>query len=194
MAICNVKHPIKDTVKADNSTYSSNKIESLVQSAMDLPAVTAEDAGDVLMVNDEGEWAKGEIVIPQELPTVTSEDAGDVLMVNAEGAWAKGEIPAPESDIFLITLTDNSGSYSSDKTAAEIHAAVFAGKTIKLNIPISSQRAIVNVDFIQIVVANVAYKMIGGYLDPSATPMAYRYFTLTGIASSVQIAYDEKST
>ena len=93
MGIDNIRHPIKDTVKADNSTYSSNKIESLIHSATELPETSIEDAGDVLMVNEEGEWDKGEIIIPQELPTVTSEDAGDVLMVNDDGEWTNGEIP-----------------------------------------------------------------------------------------------------
>ena len=99
MGIDNIRHPIKDTVKADNSTYSSNKIESLIHSATELPETSIEDAGDVLMVNEEGEWDKGEIIIPQELPTVTSEDAGDVLMVNDDGEWTNAEIPAPEPEL-----------------------------------------------------------------------------------------------
>lgn len=51
MAICNVKHPIKDTVKADNSTYSSNKIESLIHSATELPVPTQTDNGKSIYVS-----------------------------------------------------------------------------------------------------------------------------------------------
>lgn len=85
MAIENVRHPIKDTVKADNSTYSSNKIESLIHSATELPEISIEDAGDVLMVNDEGEWAKGEIIVPQELPTPAAADIGKIVSVVSVG-------------------------------------------------------------------------------------------------------------
>lgn len=85
MAINNVRHPIKDTVKADNSTYSSNKIESLIHSATELPETSIADAGDVLMVNDEGEWDKGEIIIPQEVPTPTVANIGKVVSVVSDG-------------------------------------------------------------------------------------------------------------
>lgn len=85
MAIENVRHPIKDTVKADNSTYSSNKIESLIHSATELPETSIEDAGDVLMVNDEGEWDKGEIIVPQELPTPAAADIGKIVSVVSDG-------------------------------------------------------------------------------------------------------------
>ena len=51
----------------------------------ELPAVTADDNGKVLMVSG-GKWVAA--AIPSQLPAVTSEDAGDVLTVNAEGQWA----------------------------------------------------------------------------------------------------------
>ena len=111
MAIENVRHPIKDTVKADNSTYSSNKIESLIHSATELPETSVEDAGDVLMVNDEGEWAKGEIIIPQEVPTPTSENIGKVVTVVSdgdEGAEYGLSTLAPAFKSFLIKKTGSS--------------------------------------------------------------------------------------
>ena len=105
MAINNVRHPIKDTVKADNSTYSSNKIESLIHSATELPETGIEDAGDVLMVNDEGEWDKGEIIIPQEVPTPTVENIGKVVTVVSDGdegaEYGLETIPTPESPVFM---------------------------------------------------------------------------------------------
>lgn len=125
MGINNVRHPIKDTVRADNSTYSSNKIEALVQSAMDLPAVTSEDAGDVLMVSDDGEWGKGEIIFPTELPAVTSSDEGDVLMVNDSGEWDKGEIPSQlptvtSSDEGKVLTVDSNGEWGADTIPSEL--------------------------------------------------------------------------
>lgn len=120
MAIENVRHPIKDTVKADNSTYSSNKIESLIHSATELPETGIEDAGDVLMVNDEGEWAKGEIIIPQEVPTPTSENIGKVVTVVSDGDEgaeyslenAPTEVPVPAvADSGKVISVNASGEY-----------------------------------------------------------------------------------
>lgn len=55
MGIDNIRHPIKDTVKADNSTYSSNKIESLIHSATELPTPTSENIGKVVTVVSDGD-------------------------------------------------------------------------------------------------------------------------------------------
>lgn len=52
----------------------------------ELPTVTTEDAGDVLVVNEEGKWDKGEA--GGGLPEVTTDDNGDILQV-IEGIWAK---------------------------------------------------------------------------------------------------------
>ena len=54
--------------------------------ASQLPAVTAENAGQVLTVSDEGAWGTGSI--PTELPAVSGDDDGDMLKV-VDGAWAK---------------------------------------------------------------------------------------------------------
>lgn len=120
MAIENVRHPIKDTVKADNSTYSSNKIESLIHSATELPETSAADAGDVLMVNDEGEWDKGEIIIPQEVPTPTSENIGKVVTVVSDGDEGAeyglenfpNELPVPTMADNGKTIYVSSGHYT----------------------------------------------------------------------------------
>lgn len=127
MAINNVRHPIKDTVKADNSTYSSNKIESLIHSATELPETGIEDAGDVLMVNDEGEWAKGEIIIPQELPTPAAADIGKIVSVVSDGDEgaeysledAPTEVPTPTaSKKGQIISVNSSGDYALTKPSA----------------------------------------------------------------------------
>ena len=52
--------------------------------ATELPAVTGADNGSCLLVS-EGAWAKGSF--PTELPAVTSEDVGKVLTVNSDGQW-----------------------------------------------------------------------------------------------------------
>lgn len=51
MAIPNPNPNIADGIKSDNKTYSSNKIESLIASATELPIPAAGDAGKVLTVN-----------------------------------------------------------------------------------------------------------------------------------------------
>lgn len=51
MAIPNPNPNIADGIKSDNKTYSSNKIESLISAATELPTPEAGDAGKVLTVN-----------------------------------------------------------------------------------------------------------------------------------------------
>ena len=55
MAIPNPNPNIADGVKCDNKTYSSNKIESLISTATDLPIPEAGDAGKVLTVNSDAD-------------------------------------------------------------------------------------------------------------------------------------------
>ena len=82
MAIPNPNPNIADGVKCDNKTYSSNKIESLIKVATELPVPEAGDAGKVLTVNSDADGYELD-VIPNELPTPESGDAGKVLAVNA---------------------------------------------------------------------------------------------------------------
>lgn len=53
MAIPNPNPNIADGLKCDNKTYSSNKIESLITMATELPIPGAGDAGKVLTVNSD---------------------------------------------------------------------------------------------------------------------------------------------
>ena len=59
-------------------------------SVTELPAVTASNNGQVLMVVD-GKWAAA--AIPSQLPAVTSSDSGKVLTVSAQGAWGAAALP-----------------------------------------------------------------------------------------------------
>lgn len=53
MSIPNPNPNIADGIKCDNKTYSSNKIESLIKVATELPIPEEGDAGKVLAVDDE---------------------------------------------------------------------------------------------------------------------------------------------
>lgn len=53
MAIPNPNPNIADGIKSDNKTYSSNKIESLISAATELPTPEEGDAGKVLAVNSD---------------------------------------------------------------------------------------------------------------------------------------------
>lgn len=83
MAIPNPNPNIADGMKCDNKTYSSNKIESLISTATELPIPEAGDAGKVLTVNGDADGYEL-AAIPAEVPTPAAGDAGKVITVNSD--------------------------------------------------------------------------------------------------------------
>lgn len=99
MAIPNPNPNIADGYPCDNKTYSSNKIEDLIQVATELPVIHDGDAGKVLTVNADSDAYELD-AIPTEVPEIASGDAGKVITVNAgETAYELATPVEPESII-----------------------------------------------------------------------------------------------
>lgn len=104
MAIPNPNPNIADGIKSDNKTYSSNKIESLIKTATELPIPEEGDAGKVLTVNSDSDGYELD-VIPSELPTPEAGDEGKVLTVNAaEDGYELTSLPTPDTEALTATL------------------------------------------------------------------------------------------
>ena len=78
MAIPNPNPNIADGIKCDNKTYSSNKIESLIQGATELPIPAAGDAGKALVVNSDEDGYELETLA--DVPTLTVIDKDDFFV------------------------------------------------------------------------------------------------------------------
>lgn len=113
MAIPNPNPNIADGMKCDNKTYSSNKIESLIKTATELPIPEAGDAGKVLTVNEDLGYELD--AVPDELPTPESGDAGKVLTVNAGETGYELTTPVDPTSIIDDAASSASTVYSSDK-------------------------------------------------------------------------------
>ena len=115
MAIPNPNPNIADGIKCDNKTYSSNKIESLISTATELPIPEAGDAGKVLTVDEDLDYELA--AIPAELPTPATGDAGKVLTVNAGEDGYELTTPVDPTSIIDNSAASADTVYSSSKVA-----------------------------------------------------------------------------
>ena len=90
----------------------------------ELPEVTSEDAGEVLTVNNNGQWDKA--TIPSQLPSVTSTDNNKVLTV-VNGTWTKAN---PQTGVSESVIADE---YDSTKTCNIADYCMHSGKLYKCN-------------------------------------------------------------
>lgn len=77
-------------------------ISQLAGKTLELPKTTSADTGKLLVVNEDGDWDKGDAL--EELPAVTESDNGKLLEV-VNGAW--GKTP------FKLKVLDINGSTNS---------------------------------------------------------------------------------
>jgi len=91
----------------------------------ELPVITEGDEGKVLKV-DEGvpKWLEDS---DAEIPPHTASDEGKMLSVNAQNGLEWKNVP---TELLLITITENSGTYSADHTFTEIKNAINSGKNV----------------------------------------------------------------
>ena len=115
-------------------------LSALVGSTIELPAVTAEDDGDVLTVVS-GAWSKAE---PSGgLPEVTSADEGKALIVDSEGAWGADDIPTGVPSVIYNATTDGANvTLGGEKTADDIIADITANKIVYISLKRTSNNTI----------------------------------------------------
>lgn len=82
---------VTDTAAAINALTQEIKKGNEAAGA-GIPTPKAEDAGKVLMVDENGKWKLA--AIPSQLPSVTDADEGKVLIVDSEGKWNADNLPA----------------------------------------------------------------------------------------------------
>lgn len=117
--------PIKDGVKADNTTYSSNKIEEMISTVeSEIPTLPEPAVGDidkVIGITSDGSTGAeyGLITIENELPAPSSSNAGKIAKVVSDGEggyeWSAAdestELPVPEvADIGKIAGVVSDGA------------------------------------------------------------------------------------
>lgn len=145
MAIPNPNPNIADGIKSDNKTYSSNKIESLIKTATELPIPEAGDAGKVLTVNSDSDGYELDTPVAPESIIDDSEAAADSVYSSSKvdtllsGKADTSDIPTMGSEVvlnaaepfityrkyghtlFLYINTQNQ-SYSTDTTLGNLPA------------------------------------------------------------------------
>ena len=110
----------------------------------EVPTATVQDAGKIIKVNNQGSYIL--TTETQELPTPTVGDIGKVLTIIDDGQggaeWGE-EVPSVNDDFIVTVDISDPDNPVSDKTVAEITAAVNSGKEIYLN-TINSERDFYN--------------------------------------------------
>ena len=87
MAIPNPNPNIADGIKSDNKTYSSNKIESLIKTATELPIPVEGDTGKVLTVNSELGYDLESIPTDENMLYVTTVSYDDLSVSVSAGGY-----------------------------------------------------------------------------------------------------------
>lgn len=131
MAIPNPNPNIADGIKSDNKTYSSNKIESLIKTATELPIPEAGDAGKVLTVNSDSDGYELDNV--GGIPSIAAGDAGKVITVNAGASAYELATPVAPESIIDDTAAAADSVYSSSKVNT-----LLSGKQDALNVTMES--------------------------------------------------------
>lgn len=111
MAIPNPNPNIADGIKSDNKTYSSNKIESLIKTATELPIPEAGDAGKVLTVNSDSDGYELDTpVSPKSIiddtaasdsSVYSSDKVDDLLSDKQNNITSVSATVAPEANVYV---------------------------------------------------------------------------------------------
>ena len=105
MAIPNPNPNIADGIKSDNKTYSSNKIESLIKTATELPIPEAGDAGKVLTVNsDENGYELDTPVTEDDITSAVTSAVSDKISYKRENLEANGSVTSPKYNNMCIAF------------------------------------------------------------------------------------------
>lgn len=134
MAIPNPNPNIADGIKCDNKTYSSNKIESLITAATELPIPEAGDAGKVLTVNaaEDGYELDTPIAIDDETASdssVYSSSKVDTLLSGKQNtitSVSHAITPAPSATVSPFTYYGEY-NFSSDIGGKTVLSVVIEG-------------------------------------------------------------------
>ena len=119
MAIPNPNPNIADGIKSDNKTYSSNKIESLIKTATELPIPEAGDAGKVLTVNSDSDGY--ELDSPVDPTSIIDDSASSETTV-----YSSDKVDTITSPISELTETTATVTVHSDVTTGDVSDAVIA--------------------------------------------------------------------
>ena len=143
MAIPNPNPNIEDDKKCDNKTYSSNKIESLIATATELPIPEAGDAGKVLTVNADADGY--ELDTPVDPTSIIDDSTSSETTVYSSDKVDDLLKPVPievtNAEAESMTIIENT-SYTIGKLVVvslriSVTTAIAGGRTIITGLPAS---------------------------------------------------------